>query len=221
MPNQPPFDDSDDDGDEDAPDLAALLEEIPLLYRARAFADALSGARFLERLGEPLDMRDRLLCQGYLEGLGFPDADAALVESWEDAADAAESLDLNAEGWEAEEQLRAAVSTAVLERLDEAGVQAALALVSDKAGEAAKAAVEEAAAMADIEDEALLNAAAGAAVQAAHLAVLALLAADEEDAEDAMADGDVLLDHPFVAKFRLFARGRWPIGLAGRTLNVF
>lgn len=213
-------DDSDGSGEED-PDFAALLEEIPLLYRVRAFADALGDARFLERLGEPLDGRDRALCAAYLEGLGFPDAEAALVESWEDAADAAESLDMNAEGWEAEEQLRVAAADAALARLDEAGLQAGLTLVADKAGAAAKAAVEEAAAMWDLEDEALLNAAAGAAVQAAHAAALALLAADDEDAEGALEDGDVLLDHPFVAKFRLFARGRWPIGLAGRTLNVF
>ena len=204
--------------DESAPhiDIAALLEEIPLLYRARAFADAMNGARFLQRLGEPLDGVDRILAQSYLDGLGFPDARPAILESWEDATAAAESLDLNTEGWEVEEALRASVTQAALDRLDEGALHAALTIVADKAGEAARDAIDEAAAIWDLTDAAFLNAAAGAAVQSAHLATLALLASDEEDPES-----DELLDHPFMAKFRLFARGRWPVGLAGRTLNVF
>jgi hypothetical protein len=208
-----------DDDASDIPDMADLLEQIPRLYRARAFADALKDTHFLQRLGEPLDRGDLTLARSYLEGLGFPDADPAQVESWDDAALAAESLDLNAEGWEVEEQLRASVTEAALDRLDEAALSAGLTLVADKAGEAARAAVVEAAALWDLEDDQLLNAIAGAAVQAAHLAALALLAADDEDL---LAPGEpTLLDHPFMAKFRLFARGRWPIGLAGRTLNVF
>jgi hypothetical protein len=87
-------------------------------------------------------------------------------------------------------------------------------------GEAAREAIEEAAAMWDLEDDQLLRAIAGAAAQAAHLAALALLAADDEAAAKAAGE-PTLLDHPFMAKFRLFARGRWPLGLAGRTLNIF
>jgi hypothetical protein len=201
------------------PDIPALLEEIPRLYRARKFADALKHTHFLQRLGEPLDRGDLALARRYLDGLGFPDAEPAQVESWEDAAGAAETLDLNAEGWEAEEQLRASVTEGALAVLDEAALSAGLALVAEKAGEAAKEAVAEAAALWDLEDTELLNAIAGAAAQAAHLAALALMAADDEDVAD--PDEVDLLDHPFMAKFRLFARGRWPVGLAGRTLNIF
>jgi hypothetical protein len=203
----------------ETPDIPALLEEIPRLYRARAFADALKHTRLLQRLGEPLDKGDLALARRYLDSLGFPDAEAAPIESWEDAAEAAASHDLNAEGWEAEEQLRASATEAALAKLDEAALAAGLALVAEKAGEAAKEAVSEAAAMWDLEDTELLNAIAGAAVQAAHLAALALLAADDDDV--ASPDEVDLLDHPFMAKFRLFARGRWPVGLAGRTLNIF
>lgn len=201
------------------PDIPALLEEIPRLYRARKFADLLQHTHFLQRLGEPLDRGDLALARRYLEGLGFPDAEPALIESWDDAAGAAETLDHNAEGWEAEELLRASATEAALARLDEAALGAGLALVAEKAGDAAKAAVEEAAALWDLEDAGLLNAIAGAAVQAAHLAALALMAADDEDM--ASPDDPDLLDHPFMAKFRLFARGRWPLGVAGRTFNVF
>jgi hypothetical protein len=211
---------SESDGTDDtAPDAAALLAEIPLLYRARAFADALHGTHFLQRLGEPLDARDRALAQAYLDGLGFPDAEAAQVESWEDAAQAAATLDMNAPGWEAEEQLRASATEAALATLSEEALAAGLALVAEKAGDAARAAVAEASALWDVEDHELLTALAGAIAQAANQAALALMAADDE----ALAESDepTLLDHPFMAKFRLFARGRWPLGLAGQTLNVF
>jgi hypothetical protein len=205
--------------EDDIPDVAALLEQIPRLYRARAFADALHETRFLQRLGEPLDVRDRALARDYLDGLGFPDAEPAPIESWEDAAEAAASLDHNAEGWEAEEQLRAGATEAALARLDEEALAAGLALVAEKAGDAARAAVAEASALWDVEDHELLTALAGAIAQAAHQAALALLAAEDETLAE--SDEPTLLDHPFMAKFRLFARGRWPVGLAGRTLNVF
>jgi hypothetical protein len=211
---------SDPESTDDGPtDEAALLAEIPLLYRARAFADALQETRFLQRLGEPLDARDRALARNYLDGLGFPDAEAAVVETWDDAAEAAATFDLNAPGWEAEEQLRAAVTDTALARLSEEALAAGLTLIAEKAGDAARAAVAEASALWDVEDHELLTALAGAIAQTAHQAALALLAADE----DALAEADepTLLDHPFMAKFRLFARGRWPVGLAGQTLNVF
>ncbi|MCA8930715.1 MAG: hypothetical protein KDC18_21875, partial [Alphaproteobacteria bacterium] len=60
-------------------------------------------------------------------------------------------------------------------------------------------------------DESLQNAAAGMLVQAANGAALVILACDDEDEDD---------PHPFLARWRLFARGRWPVGLAGTTYNI-
>ena len=59
-----------------------------------------------------------------------------------------------------------------------------------------------------VEDVELLNAAAGAALHAAHGAALSLVAGADDD-------------HPFRRKFALFTRGRWPIGIAGLTFNIF
>lgn len=191
-------------------DIPRLLDEIPLLYKARAFADGFATLPLMARLGERLDGRETDLARAYLDGLGFPHAEAALLSDWDEAADAAEALDRDPEGWEAEEMLRAGLVDRAAERLDEEAIQALLAYVGMQAGEAAQYATGEGSLFEDVEDEALRNAAAGMIVRAADGAALVILAEAEDDDPA----------HPFLARWRLFARGRWPIGLAGTTLNI-
>ncbi|WP_339746278.1 hypothetical protein [uncultured Maricaulis sp.] len=191
-------------------DFTRLLEEIPLLYKARAFAESLNANTWFSRLGEPLDPRDRTLARAYLDGLGFPEAEPALLSDWSEAATAAESLDRDPIGWEAEEMLRAGLITRVLERLDEEAVNVALSQVGSKTHDSSRDAVEEAAAIDDIEDMELVHAAAGALAQAANGAALVIMAEAEDDDPP----------HPFLARWRLFARGRWPVGLAGASYNI-
>lgn len=191
-------------------DVARLLDEIPLLYKVRAFAEGLDANSWFARLGEPLDEREQYLARVYLDGLGFPEAEPALVLDWEDAADAAESLGRDPMGWETEEMLRTGLVGRALERLDEQAVSTALALVAQKTGDTARDAVEDAAALADIADMEIVHAAAGALAQAANGAALVVMAEAEDDEPP----------HPFLARWRLFARGRWPIGLAGSTYNI-
>lgn len=198
------------ESDPDDPDIPRLLEEIPLLYRVRAFADSLNANTWFSRLGEPLDQRERHLAQLYLDGLGFPDAEPAVLGNWQDAAIAAETLDRDPLGWEAEEMLRTGLVSAALERLDEQAVTTALALVAQRTGDTARDAVEDAAAISDVSDLDLVHAAAGALAQAANGAALVVMAEAENDEDP----------HPFLARWRLFARGRWPIGLAGSTYNI-
>lgn len=153
---------------------------------------------------------NQVLARTYLDGLGFPEAEPALLSDWEEAAGAAEALDTDPMSWEAEEMLRAGLVSRVLERLDEHAVNAALTLVAQKTGDTARDAVEEAAALADVEDMALVQAAAGALAQAANGAALVVLAEAEDDEPP----------HPFLVRWRLFARGRWPVGIAGATYNI-
>ena len=190
--------------------IVRLLDEIPLLYKARAFADGLGQSAFFSRLGEPLDAREHALGQIYLEGLGFPHAAPALLSDWSEAADAAEARDHDPISWEAEEMLRAGLIEGVLERLDEEAIKTAATYISSKIGHLAKDAAEAAASYDDVFDEHLINAAAGSLVQAAHGALLVVLA-EREDDDPA---------HPFLARWRMFIRGRWPIGLAGSTYNI-
>lgn len=195
-------------GSEDV--IARLLDEIPLLYKARAFAESIKDPAFFARLGEPLDRREQSLARAYLDGLGFPDAEPAALGDWADAISAAEAHDVDPTPWEAEEMLRTGLAEAALERLDEQALHAAQALVASRIGEIARDAAEASAALDDVFDEAVINAAAGGLVQAANGAVLVLLA-EAEDEEP---------PHPFLARWRLYVRGRWPVGLAGSTLNI-
>lgn len=191
-----------DDDDLDAPDDDRAIGVL------RRFAAATERVRWFRNLGDPLDADTRETARAYLDALGFPDVEVAPVHDFTEAADAAESLDWDAAGWEAEEQLRASLTARALDVFDEETLTAALLEVRARASAAARIGIDEAAALFDETDEALINAAVGAAIQACHQAAL-VLAAGEED------------DHPFALKFQLFEAGRWPIGLAGRSLNLF
>jgi hypothetical protein len=195
-------------GSDDA--IARLLDEIPLLYKAKAFAESVNDPAFFSRLGEPLDRREQALARAYLDGLGFPDAEGSPLGDWADAVAAAEALDRDPAAWEAEEMLRVGLVDQVLQRLDEEALRAALGMVAAKIGETAREAAESSAALDDVYDEAVVNAAAGSLVQAANGAVLVILAEAEDDDPP----------HPFLARWRLFVRGRWPVGVAGATYNI-
>ena len=162
-------------------EIARLLDEIPLLYRAKAFAESINDPAYFSRLGEPLDEREQKLARAYLDGLGFPEADPASLADWSDAVAAAETLDRDP-----------------------------LALIASKIGDAARDAAEASAALDDVYDETVINAAAGGLVQAANGAALVILAEAEDDEPT----------HPFLARWRLYVRGRWPIGVAGATYNI-
>ncbi len=196
---------------DETPDIAELLEEVPRLLRVRAFAQSIKSASYFSRLGEPLSGGDRVMAQRYLDGLGFPHAAPSVVTSWEEASDAAEALDIDTAPWEAEEMLRVGLVGDALETVDEQGLNAVLAYVADQTAKIAKPSLEDAAAIADMPDVHVVNAAVGGAVQAANGAALALLA--HESMEEAGS-------HPFAARHRLYLQGRWVIGLAGQTLNI-
>ncbi|MEX2250304.1 MAG: hypothetical protein WD671_11785 [Parvibaculum sp.] len=189
-------------------ELTRLEEEIPILAGLRAFAEEAVNMPWFSKLGRPLDAETRALARSWLDGLRFPDAQVARLRDWAEAADAAATLDFEPVHWEAEEGLRAALAAEALERLSEDGLSIAMTHVSALLGERLGNAVRDAAAFWEVEDEELMNAAAGAALHAAHGAALALIV--EADS-----------DHPFRRKFSLFARGRWPVGIAGLTLNIF
>lgn len=197
----------------DDADLEGLERELPALARVRRFAHTLTGVPWFANLGEPMTPGARAAARTYAEGLGFPDAEVAILVDWEDAAGAAEPNDWNSPAWEAEELLRADLTTRALDVLSEDALKIAMAMIADRVSEPAREAMEQASFIWDIEDEAQQQLAVGAAVQAAHQAMLVLIASIDPD-----FDAD---DHPFTAKFRLFEFGRWPVAVTGSSLNVF
>jgi hypothetical protein len=197
----------------DENELEDLERELPGLSVLSRFARSLSNIPWFANLGEPLTPGGKAVAGRYLEGLGFPDADVAILVDWEDAAAAAESLDWQSPAWEAEELLRADLTARALETMSEEALQIGMTLIADKVAASAKEAMEQAAFIWDMDDEPSRNLAVGAAVQAAHGAALALLAASDAEFE---AD-----THPFAAKFQLFEFGRWPVGIVGSSFNLF
>jgi hypothetical protein len=195
-------------------DLEQLERELPVLSRLRRFADGLDQIYWFSQLGEALAPSARLVAESYLDELGFPDADIAILTDWDDAAAAAETLDWANPAWEAEELKRADLTGTALTLMSEEALQLGLSVITDKAGHAAKSALLDTAALWDVVDESMHNLAVGSAVQASYNAGLALLAA--------AADPELEVDnHLFAVKLKLFEAGRWPVGIAGQSFNLF
>ncbi|MEL0071387.1 MAG: hypothetical protein VW981_00760 [Rhodobiaceae bacterium] len=212
----------DDEWQPDAAGLMALETEIPVLTALRNFADEVVRLPWFTELGEIPDSRTKILARAYLDALGYPDADAVPVLNWDDALDAAASLDLNSEAWEAEEQLRAGLADTALQGISEEGLGVMLTHIASTLGPVLQDHVEEAIYMADELPDNIVDLAIGAGQQAAHGAALVLAAAAVEAMlADDMALGEEALNHPLMLKYRLFEQGRWPIALTGRTLNLF
>ncbi len=197
----------------DENELEELERELPGLSVLSRFARSLDRLPWFANLGETLTPGAKAAADKYLDGLGFPQADVAILVDWEDAAAAAESLDWDSPAWEAEELQRADLTARALEFMSEEGLQIGLTLIADKVSEPVKEAMEQASFIWDVEDEAAKTLAVGSAVQAAHGAALALLASADPDFD--------VETHAFSAKFQLFEFGRWPVGVTGASFNLF
>jgi len=211
-----PVDDFEDDELEAVdPHLFGQLErEIPLLVGVRRLAEGFEQMSFFAHLGEPPTAKVRHTAQAYLDRLGFPEAELAILPTPEDVAAAGETFDWASPAWEAEELARADLNARALDVLSEDAMEIAIRMVTAKAGEAAKECIEEEGAIWDIGDEALKRLAVGAAVQTATNAALCVLAAEADPEID-------LADHLFTHKFKLFEYGRWPVSVIGQSFSLF
>lgn len=196
------FDAYEEELDEDSPD--------PTIAALARFASLIRRIDWFSRVGTPPDQIARQHAEDYLLSLGFPDIYVAPLDFWEDAAAAAESLDLNSPAWEVEEQARATIIENVVGLYGEDYLAELLQPIEAVAVQVLDEAAINMMQQHRLKDEDIVRAAIGAAVQACHLAALVLLSGDEE-----------LEDHPFFHKFRLFEAGHWPIGIAGSSFNIF
>ena len=193
---------------DDFPDDERTEAGLGRLVAVERFGAKLGALPWFAHLGQPLLREEHRYARRYLDEIGFPEADLVPVRDWEEAAFAAENPGFDSAHWDAEEQLRAALTAESLRLIDEREFQLAFTRIAERIGQAAKRGVQEAASMSDVHDPALLQAAVGAAVQATHHRALVFSA----------AAGD---EHPFVEKFSLFESGRWPIAVVGSTFHVF
>jgi hypothetical protein len=199
----PPNDDLPfDEDDEAAPGLEAAGAAV------LRFTRLLQNLDWFGSVGLPLGSHEYDIAETYVSTLGFPDVAIAPVETWDDAAALAGGIEINDAAWDAEEQLRAALTQEATDRYGEEDLALILTHIASRTVPAISRAATAAARKARVRDEDLVRAAVGAASLASHQAALVLLSEADPD-------------HPFAFKFRLVEAGRWPVGIIGGTLNLF
>jgi hypothetical protein len=189
-------------------ELQALAEEIPAMALIRRFARSTLSVAWFSQVGRPLNPVTRKLAQSYLDALGIAHIGIAPLHDWREASEAAETYGFDSPQFETEEQLRAALSDRALAHMSERALEVVLTHVTACATAALDSRLEEEAELWELKDEAVLTAARGAALAAAHNAALVLAGG--------AADG-----HALAQKYRLFELGRWPVGIAGASFNLF
>lgn len=181
-----------------APDLGGVAR----------LAATLGGASWFAAVGQELTEGERREAEDYLAALGLGDARLAAAPDWRAAEAVTRRPDWNPRWWNAEESARLALLDEARRRWGEHALMTALTRVTDEATRLTLGAASVAATRDGIADAALTRVAAGAATQAAYQAALALAA----------GAGPA---HAFAVKYRLFAAGRWPLGLVGDTFHLF
>ncbi len=180
-------------------DLAADLAE---------FAQQASALPWFARLGAPLGEAERDDGRAHMAGLGMPALPVTAVPDWPTARQAASAPIGEPDWWAAEERFRRQLLDAASARHGADALRAALSEIVALATPATMAAAATTAARMGGADQAMARAAAGAGAQALYLAALAQAAGHGQQ-------------HPFAAKLRLFAAGRWPLGVVGGRILVF
>ena len=187
--------------------IGAFDRPVPLV-RVRGFAREVAQASWFAACGERLIPGERDDAAAYLAALGLDVSAIEGVSRWQEAAATTQRPDWSQDWWEAEEGERRALYAAASREAGEATLLAALSAVTQAASDIVHGAAAVAASRVGVADPALHRVAAGAATQACYHAALALAA----------GRGD---EHGFAAKFRLFAGGRWPLGIVGDRFFVF
>jgi len=162
----------------------------------------LRAAAWFAALGEPLTDGDRADADAYTRSLGLGALLLGQARDWPEAERALKAPDWSPVWWDREEAQRRRLLAEAETRYPERALWTSLTELTTGLGDTVhgKARMGGAA-------KASIHVAAGAAAQAAYQLALARLA------EDAAS--------PFESKFRLFAAGRWPLGVVGSTLVLF
>jgi hypothetical protein len=173
-----------------------------------AFAASLGRVSWFTGVGQELTHGEAQEARDYLAALGLPLARLECVTGWRAAEAVVRDPRWNPAWWNTEERLRTRLLDTARRRWGEHPLMSTLTRVTDEATRVTFGAATVSAARDGVADPALARVAAGAATQAAYQAALARAA----------GEGD---DHAFATKFRLFAAGRWLLGLVGETFYLF
>ncbi len=164
-------------------------------------------ASWFAALGEPLTDGDLADAKTYVAALGFDRLETDRARDWPEAERLLQSPDWSPAWWDREETLRRTLFVEAEARYPERALWWSLTELTTEAGDLIHGKAAMAAARMGKAAAASIHVAAGAASQAVYQLALARLA------EHAAS--------PFESKFRLFAAGRWPLGVVSAKLVVF
>lgn len=165
------------------------------------------AASWFAALGEPLTEGDQADAAAYTASLGLGGLAIDLVTDWPQAERSLKAPDWSPAWWDREETLRKKLLARAEARYPERALWGALTELTTEAGELVHGKAATAAARMGEAAKASIHVAAGAASQAVYQLAVARLAGE--------------VDSLFESKFRLFAAGRWPLGVVGSRLVLF
>jgi hypothetical protein len=172
------------------------------------FSRRLRSLSWFAAVGQPLTASERREALDHAAALCLGDLLIQDAADWRAAERVTRDPAWDPRWWQAEDAERLALLAELKTKSDPHALMGALTRVTDDASSMVFGAASVAASRDGIADQALARVAAGAATQAAYQAALAL-AARRDDA------------HMFAIKFRLFAAGRWPLGIVGGAFFLF
>ncbi len=182
---------------------ATLLQQM-LLDALRVDVKA---ASWFAALGEPLTEGDRSDAEAYATAFELGRLAIGRARDWPEAERILKTPEGSHAWWDREEDLRKALLARAATRYPERALWTALTELTTETGELVHGKAATAAARMGKAAAASIHVAAGAAAQAVYQLAVARLS-------EARAP-------LFESKFRLFAAGRWPLGIVGSTLFLF
>jgi hypothetical protein len=164
-------------------------------------------AAWFAALGETPTGQDLSQARSYADGLALGPLDLAFVGDWPAAEATMKSPDWSTAWWDREETLRRSLLAQAQSQYLERALWTALTELTTGTGDLVHGMAAAAAMRMGGAAAASIHVAAGAAAQAVYQVALARLVPDSAS--------------PFESKFRLFAAGRWPLGVVGSRLVLF
>ncbi|MBM3651038.1 MAG: hypothetical protein FJX11_24960 [Alphaproteobacteria bacterium] len=176
----------------------------PLLQQLK---DETAAAAWFAALGEPFTGGDRADAEAYAASLDVGALELGQAHDWPEAERVLQAPDWSKEWWDREEAARRALLAEAQKHHPERALWTALTELTTATGEIVHGKAAAAVARMGGAAKASIHVAAGAASQAVYQLALARLVQAPSS--------------PFESKFRLFAAGRWPLGVVGTRLVLF
>ena len=175
--------------------------------RLDALRTEVRAASWFAALGEPLTEGDRVDAEAYAAALAFDGMEIGVAHDWPEAERLLKAPDWMATWWDREEALRRELLGEAEALYPERTLWSSLTELTSEAGDLVHGKAATAATRMGNAARASIHVAAGAASQAVYQLAVARLAGHAAS--------------PFESKFRLYAAGRWPLGIVGNKLILF